>query len=71
MEPRAYVAGVWVTLPLFRVGGVELPGSLELFGGAKGFGGIELREEAGLDWGLGSTPMIACHLAGWVLASNR
>ena len=47
-----YAAGDGVALPLFIVGGVELPGSFELVGRAEVPGGIELCEEAGLDWGL-------------------
>ena len=64
MEPSVYAAGDGVALPLFIVGGVELPGSFEFVGGTEVSGEIELCEEAGLDWGLGSTPVTACRLAG-------
>lgn len=71
MVSSAYPAGGGVALPLFRVRGAELPGSIGLFDGTRGSGGIELREEAGLDWWLGSTPVTSRRLAGGVLASER
>ena len=71
MEPSSYAAGGGVALPLFRVRGAALLGSLELVDGAQISGGIELCEEAGLDWGLGSTPVTVRRLARGVLASDR
>ena len=49
MDLSSYAAGGGVSLPLFRVGGAELPDSFELIGGGEVSGRIELCEEAGLD----------------------
>ena len=51
--------------------GAVLPVNFEPFGGVGGYGEDESCEELKPDWELGSSPVIACRLAGGVLAPER